>query len=393
MVLTLDQINIPHLRVYQRAGDGAWLAEGVTNREGIYLYEQDGKTIRELRTAETVRNMTPKIARAVVTLGHPDIEVTPDTVTDLAHGDVDATYDTPDQGGFVVGVNRVALRSRDAIALAERGALKGFSPGYIAIRDNTPGHDPKWGPYDRVLIDVASVNHLALCGDSYALPPARGGNDVCTLFLDSMPRAEAQSMRFKTTKDRVQALASDAAKPIVARLITGDKIDLNELVKIAQAAMANPESPEAIVLHALVNKPAEVAEIQTGMEPLDDGAMPPAFGAEMDAKIAAALKPVKDALAVLTADKATRDAIQTSAADALLREQASKIGVKDAGTLAIDALVPAMGARLALDLTGLDHAAARTVVSRTAALRAAQTGPALPTRDAAPVVSAAQIGV
>ena len=200
-------------------------------------------------------------------------------------------------------------------------------------------------------------------------------------------------MKFKTTKDRVQALASDAAKPIVARIFTADKIDLNELVKIAQAAMSNPESPEAIVLHALVNKPAEVAEIETGVEPLDDGAMPPAYGAEMDARIAAALKPVKDALAVLTADKATRDAVQTSAADALLREQAVKIGVKDAASLAIDALVPAMGARLALDLTGLDHAAARTVVSRTAALRAAQTGPSLPTRDAAPVVSAAQIGV
>lgn len=378
MALVHDQIPTGALRVYKRESDGAWLAEGDTNREGIYLYDENGRTIRELRTADTVRRMTSAVARSVVTMGHPDVEITPDNVANLAHGDVDGGFDIVDQGGFVRGRNRVALRTAAAIAAAERGDLKGFSPGHTPIRDNTPGTDPKWGAYDRILVDVAGVNHLALCGDSDALPPARGGNDVCALYLDSLPRSSGSNpMKFKTKAERDAALKTDAAKALIGRVFAKDAPSLEELAAIVQEAVADPESLAALVVHAIVNKPAEVAEIRAGEEPMD-GDMPPAMAAQMDALIKAATGPLRAELDALKADKSARDNATRLAAEGAFRANAVGLGIKDAATVAIADLVKTAASRLALSIDGLPAEHALSVVAQTAALRAADSGTALP---------------
>lgn len=393
MDLVYDASPAGTLRVYKRVGDGAWLVEGDSNREGIYIYDEGGRRVRELRTADTVRKMTAQVARSVVTIGHPEQDVNPETVSTLSAGDVDGDFEIIDQGGFVRGRNRLALRTDAAIKLAEAGKIKGLSPGFMPIRDNTPGTHPRWGAYDRTLVDVAAVNHLALCGDSYELPPARGG-DACGVYLDSNP---ALLTTDGPMKRKTRGPLSADAKAMIARIFpardgkVNDAPSLEELAAVVTEALKDPESLSALVVHAIVNKPAEVAEIVAGEEPMDE--MMPEMGAEMDSKIAAALAPIKATLDALTADKTARDAVHSATADATLREQARGLGVKDASTLAVDALVPAMAARLALSIDGLDVNAARTVVSRTAAHRATMSGPNLPTRDADVKVSAAQIGV
>ena len=390
MPLVHDALPTSHLQVYQRPGDGAWLAEADTNRDGIYLYDEGGRTIRELRTADTVRKMTAAIARSVLTMGHPDDEITPDNVATLNHGDVDGSFEIVDQGGFVRGRNRVALRSADAIALAQQArdrlargesAEFGFSPGYIPIRDNTPGTDPKWGAYDRILVDVVAVNHLAVCSDSIALPPARGGNAICALYLDSIPR---HPMKRPTTRAEWRAfLTGDAVKARLAAIFprsakdaskTRDALSLEELATEVQAAMKDPESLAAVLVHAIVNRGAEVAEITSGDEPMD-GEMPPEMGAEMDARIAKALAPLKAQVDALAADKATRDAAQTSATDADLRKVAKDLAVKDAATLSVDALPAAIAVRLGLAHDAIkDAGTLRAVVLGTARARLASPG-------------------
>lgn len=414
MALVLDQMPTAHLRVFKRASDGAWLAEGDTNREGIYLYPAEdgsGRMIRELRTADTVRKMTAAVARSVVTMGHPDVEITPDNVASLAHGDVDGGFDIVDQGGFVRGRNRVALRTADAIAAAERGDLKGFSPGYIPIRDNTPGTDPRWGAYDRVLVDVAGVNHLALCGDSDALPPARGGNTVCALYLDSLPRTVKDAPMPTFPKNRAERRAflrtADARKALDkvfkraptkdSAALTIDEIDLNALVAMLQEAMADPSSVPAVVAHAIVNMASEEREIEQGVEPVAepmDGEMPPALAASMDAKIAALIAPLKATIDALTAEKIARDAAAKNAAHGAFRSHAARLGIKDAATVEIDALVKTAASRLAISIDGLPAEHALSVVASTAALRAADMGTPLPfTPDSTDAVKPAIVGV
>jgi len=402
MALVYDQFPAGSLRVFRRASDGALLAEGDTNREGIYLYPAEdgsGRMIRELRTADTVQRMTAKVARAVVTMGHPEEPITPDNVQTLSHGDVDGGFDIVDQGGFVRGRNRVALRSREAVTRAERGELKGFSPGYTPVRDNTPGVDPKWGAYDRTLIDIAddAANHLALCGDSDDLPPARGGNHICGLYLDSQPVQRTKGAPMKrpgsapewrhffsqdAVKARLHAIRPGLkpnAKDAAGKDIAKDALNLEELAAEVQAAMADPESLSAILVHAIVNKPAEVEEIKMGTEePMDGYPM-----AAMDAKIKAATDALEARFAprlaeldALKAKEAARDAHATAQNDAELRRLSAFHGVRDAGTLAIPALVTALGERLNLAIDGTGDP--RPFVQGTAARRAASMGPVLP---------------
>jgi regulator of protease activity HflC (stomatin/prohibitin superfamily) len=105
--------------------------------------------------------------------------------------------------------------------------------------------------------------------------------------------------------------------------------------------------------------------------------------AAMDAKIKAATDAVEAKLSArlaeldaLKAEKQARDAHATAQQDAELRRLGAFHGVRDAGTLAMPALVSALGERLNLAIDGTGDP--RPFVQGTAARRAASMGSILP---------------
>jgi hypothetical protein len=186
---------------------------------------------------------------------------------------------------------------------------------------------------------------------------------------------DAVKARLHAIRPGLKPNAKDAAGKDIAK----DALNLEELAAEVQAAMADPESLSAILVHAIVNKPAEVEEIKMGTEePMDGYPM-----AAMDAKIKAATDALEARFAprlaeldALKAKEAARDAHATAQNDAELRRLSAFHGVRDASTLAIPALVTALVERLNLAIDGTGDP--RPFVQGTAARRAASMGPVLP---------------
>ena len=385
MEIVHDHVAAPELRVYRREADGAVMVEGDPLAEGVMDYGG----VRELITPEAVQAYRDHIANLTITMGHPSSDVTPDNVADLGVGNVDGAPEIVTRpGGWTAIRASHILRRRDAVSAAEAHLaggprLTGLSLGHVPVRDAQSGTHPIFGHYDRRRIGCVLVNHVALCGATDALPPPRGKN--CGLYLDSMPATPAEdSMKKKPTIDSAEA------KALIARVFptrdgkVQDAPSLEELASIVQEAMKDPESLAALVVHAIVNKPAEVAEIKSGEEPLDGGMSEEKMGAMMDAKIA----PLKAQLDALIAEKATRDAAAQTAEDAALREHGAFFGVKDAATAPIASVVAGLASRLAIATDS------REIVAKTAALRRTMTGSrvTVSANDAADTIPA-EIGV
>jgi len=160
------------LRPVRRESDGAMLFEGTPVREGILLYRNaDGTERRELVTRQAVEDSARTLARAPVTLEHPEEGfVTAETVQDLGVGDVDGStsVEVDELGGFARV--KLAVRRQDAIDAIANGKRE-LSPGYDVTLDETPGEDPIHGRYDARQIG-RECNHLAI------VDRGRGGSTV-----------------------------------------------------------------------------------------------------------------------------------------------------------------------------------------------------------------------
>lgn len=158
-----------------RLPDGTLLVEGVAVRPGIYEYRTTGgRTIRELVPRSTILDSAAGLARAPVTLHHPDEDVRPENWDRYAVGDTDGETVIVEDTGFQRV--KVAVRRKDAIQAVDSGSVVELSPGYDALVDPTPGEDPEFGAYDAVQ-RARRYNHLAL------VDLARGGHE-CRLRVD-----------------------------------------------------------------------------------------------------------------------------------------------------------------------------------------------------------------
>lgn len=153
--------------------NGTLLVEGFAAREGILEYRRgDGSVRREFVPASTLAASAAGLARAPVTLLHPDPVkhadgVTPDNVAELGVGDVDGEV-TVHADGFIRV--KMALRRRDAIVAVRTKSARELSGGYDVVLDPTPGEN-QYGRYDAVQVE-RTYNHLAL------VPSGRAGRAV-----------------------------------------------------------------------------------------------------------------------------------------------------------------------------------------------------------------------
>lgn len=298
MTLILDFAATTPLHVYIDEASGALHCQGDSLAEGIMMYGNR----RQLITPEAVRDAAEQWdGRTVITLGHPAEPVTPENVARYQVGDAGNTSLVTGKGGYTACRIDMALRRQDAIDLARRGRLTGLSRGHTPIIDRTPGVHPVFGPYDERRIGHTGTNHIALCGDSDALPPPRGG-DSCGIYLDAATAPQGKPMNRKEAR-KILADAANAAMVAKARTaldalaLSNDAVSIDKAIPLIKELMADPIG--LLVLRAIVAEGAEPAE----MEPPE---APPAMteGA-MDARISAALKPLTDRIAALDARLAT----------------------------------------------------------------------------------------
>lgn len=163
---------------------------------GIQVYFEDGKEVRVLVPEETLtdRAWLESIAQAPVTDEHPPEPVTPDNVRRYQIGNVGDVVEYDSEKGVVV---RMILRDRSAIQAVRSRQKTDTSPAYYADYDDTPGVDPRFGPYDRIQIRRRATNHVAHCWE--------GRGHQARLLLDSVDRpadlASAWSRIFQPTED------------------------------------------------------------------------------------------------------------------------------------------------------------------------------------------------
>lgn len=166
------------LKAVRRKSDGAMLFEGVPVREGILVYRNaDGSERRELVTRQAVEDSARSLARAPVTLEHPDSGfVDPETAQDLIVGDIDGTtaVEVDELGGFARV--KLAVRRKDALDAIEGGKVE-LSPGYEVTLDETPGEDPIHGRYDARQVG-RECNHLAIVDRGRGGPTVRLRTDA-----------------------------------------------------------------------------------------------------------------------------------------------------------------------------------------------------------------------
>ena len=348
--LIYDRAPNTSIRVYRRESDGAIMVEGDPIAEGVMDY--DG--VRELITPEAVAAYRPHIAHLTVTLGHPDVEVTPDNVSTYGAGNTDGEPEIVTQpGGWTAVRAKHIFRRRDAVDAAEAhmagGAqLKGFSLGHIPIRDNVSGVHPQFGPYDRRRIGVVAVNHNAICGDSDALPPPRGKN--CGIYLDSKPASPAKVTPMKRKEARAILLdAANAAQVQKARgmfaavAAVTDAVSIDKAIPMLKELAADPIG--ILVLRAMVSEGAEPEEPEEVMIEEADPEVPPMDPAAMDARIVLALAPLKAELDALKAARTAADAAEKATRDAAELSRARTLAASH-GLLTADADRPACIAHL-----------------------------------------------
>lgn len=178
-VVEVDRYDRGGLLSAHTRADGTMLLEGYAAREGIAEYRINGKLVRELVRADTLKASANGLARTVVTLNHPDGKkhknwVTPDNTAELQVGDTDG--EVVMDGGFVKV--KFAVRRRDALDAVAKKTHRELSSGYRARIDYTGGADVAFaypgnpeGRWDQEQT-ARSYNHLAIVDN------ARWGHDI-----------------------------------------------------------------------------------------------------------------------------------------------------------------------------------------------------------------------
>ena len=301
------------LKPTKRGSDGAMLYEGCPVREGILVYRTaDGSERRELVTREAVLDSARTLARAPVTLEHPEEGfVSEDTAASLTVGDVDGTTEMiEDQLGSFAKV-KIAVRRKDAIDAIGAGKSE-LSPGYDVTLDETPGVHEVFGRYDARQIGRA-CNHLAI------VDRGRGGPTV-RLRVDSsdavqVGRAASSPAPRRTDNEvRMNPLLAVLLSTLGVARIDDEDAAIKAGVSAAKSLKARADSEEEM------EKEAE--QVKVDLQKVKDNYMK----AKADLKAASdELEKVKADLAEMTmAEDARKDAAEL----ADLKVLATKIGVK-----------------------------------------------------------------
>lgn len=229
-----DRLTDALLGTPYRRKDGTLLCDAIVSGPGVLTYRNDaGETWRELVPPETLEDpeYLEGVGRGVLTLLHPDEDVTPDNVQEHGVGDTDGDVCVL-AGGFIRA--RLAVRARKALDAIDAG-IEEISPGYDVEIEETAGVHPEYGAYDAIQRRRV-LNHLAI------VPRGRSGPNV-RLRADS-----AEQVLTTTTPPKDIAMDKDELAALLDELLekklTPMREDIAALKKTDAPAEGQPKPPQ-----------------------------------------------------------------------------------------------------------------------------------------------------
>lgn len=207
---------------------------------------------------------------------------------------------------------RMVLHDQDAIRRVRSGEWPDVSVAYVADLGDTNHPEADFAQRSR------KIRHLALV--------PRGRDPHAHIVRDAFADGAPMTLEELKRKHPALYLRARAALKISrkAGVAMADAISIDKAIPLIKEMMADDVGK--LVLHALVNAPAELEEIETGMED-DAGAVDPAMNNQ--APMADALKALSakvEALAAKVEPLATRTAAaDAAAAESTLRTRAASL--------------------------------------------------------------------
>ena len=273
----------------EKTAEGFLIARAPVTSVGVFTYRNDdGTPRRELRLPEEVfaEESLASLKMKPLTLLHPDKEVTPQNIDELAVGSVGSEVDTDSYRVYM----SLAVTKADAIAAVDNGSARALSCGYTCDIEWRSG---TWMGvhYDCIQRNIR-YNHVAL------VPAARAG-DGNAIRMDGFGELEKLPENYKQLNEGKMNLktihldgADFQAEPQVIAALDKAQNRADEAEK--ELSQLRTDS-KAAAEKAAAEKAAVEAERDTFKERLD------AMEKEMPSKIDAAVKSRLDIVSKATA--------------------------------------------------------------------------------------------
>ena len=273
----------------EKTAEGFLIARAPVTSVGVFTYRNDdGTPRRELRLPKEVfaEESLASLKMKPLTLLHPDKEVTPQNIDELAVGSVGSEVDTDSYRVYM----SLAVTKADAIAAVDNGSARALSCGYTCDIEWTSG---TWMGvhYDCIQRNIR-YNHVAL------VPAARAG-DGNAIRMDGFGELEKLPENYKQLNEGKMNLktihldgADFQAEPQVIAAL--DKAQNRADAAEKELSQLRTDS-KAAAEKAAAEKAAVEAERDTFKERLDS------MEKEMPSKIDAAVKSRLDIVRKATA--------------------------------------------------------------------------------------------
>ena len=273
----------------EKTAEGFLIARAPVTSVGVFTYRNDdGTPRRELRLPEEVfaEESLASLKMKPLTLLHPDKEVTPQNIDELAVGSVGSEVDTDSYRVYM----SLAVTKADAIAAVDNGSARALSCGYTCDIEWTSG---TWMGvhYDCIQRNIR-YNHVAL------VPAARAGDGNAIRMdgfgeLEKLPENHKQLNEGKMNLKTIHLDGADfqAEPQVIAAL---DKAQNRADAAEKELSQLRTDS-KAAAEKAAAEKAAVEAERDTFKERLDS------IEKEMPSKIDAAVKSRLDIVRKATA--------------------------------------------------------------------------------------------
>jgi len=169
--MLVQRFDVGRLDRAKRTGAGGARVPASISRTGVQVYtDQQGRTVREYRPAETVfaAESLATLASIPVTVGHPPMGVTPLNHREVSVGHVTDAPPARRGDGPVEWVDTaVVVSDGNTLRRIDTGELTEVSMGYLAEVEASSGVSPAGEHYDAVQKSIR-FNHLALLEDGHA---------------------------------------------------------------------------------------------------------------------------------------------------------------------------------------------------------------------------------
>lgn len=170
------------------------IPEIVASTAGVFIYRENGKTVRELKSIEELSNQESldSLKMVDISIEHKGGFLTPENSKDLGVGSVGDNIRMNGNQVLVAG----KVKSKEGIDAVQKQGLHKISPGYNCKIVYESGVDKDFGPYDRKQTNIR-YNHITLTLQGREPDASIRLNSDAYMVEEPNPQSEKKPMRLK----------------------------------------------------------------------------------------------------------------------------------------------------------------------------------------------------